>query len=718
MKKVNKKKIAIISLLFLVIVIELLALGLSSAEKIKEINIKVVDTEKKLEDFAFKINAYDSGKSGYYITLPETVNNILVKKYLISKKEINTTVENQNVLEENTVTENVTNENSIEENTVLENKTAENVIPENTIIENQNIVQENIVAEQTNEPTINTEKIDVVEMHAGDRVYLTTEELENAEITIQTEYDSKVINDTILYNNRIKLETEDELKLEIQGYLPTDLKIKEKGIDEETGTAILEKIDQNEHTIIDAYNLSLIKDETEYAFTEENEIQIILSNLDSTMEYKIYKWGNNKAEEIVDVLKFENTLSFSNNMLEPVIVCIKNETNTINSINLEDYLPTLLANSNLFGTQSLSIWGGSASEGFKFGDGTENNPYLISTGEELAYLAEQVNAGTTFEETYFQIAADIDLNNKEWTPIGNASNSFKGVIDGAGHTIANAVITITNTNNNVETYGIFGTIGGGTQETLIKNIEFNNIQVNFNVTRTISSNSYGYKIGIVTGAIYNNASIKNVTVKNSQILHDGTITARYSTGWNTNYYNPILFIGGIAGDAVYSRTSENTAGTYSIDYCYSDVDISLNVATASSYGGSGTTQVRCLGQVNIGGIIGRIKSQNSWPTNCLYSGTITSLNTNHSNGLVGPIFGADRNTTGYNSTTNMNNIWNGDNRNSYTMSSYYNNYNVYGTTFTSSVVSGNADTTTQYRRSTNSNNIRLRSRCKQRYIYK
>ncbi len=100
MKKVNKKKIAIISLLFLIIIIELLALGLSSAEKIKEINIKVVDSEKKLEDFSFKINAYDSGKSGYYITLPETVNNIVAEKYLVSKKEINTSSEIQN---ENTV---------------------------------------------------------------------------------------------------------------------------------------------------------------------------------------------------------------------------------------------------------------------------------------------------------------------------------------------------------------------------------------------------------------------------------------------------------------------------------------------------------------------------------------------------------------------------------------------------------------------------------------
>ena len=77
----------------------------------------------------------------------------------------------------------------------------------------------------------------------------------------------------------------------------------------------------------------------------------------------------------------------------------------------------------------------------------------------------------------------------------------------------------------------------------------------------------------------------------------------------------------------------------------------------------------------------------------------------NANGLVGPIFGADRNTTGYNSTTNMNNIWNGDNKNSYTMNSYYNTYNVYGTVFTSTVNSGDAPANTQYRKSTSNSNI-------------
>lgn len=532
MIRVNRKKIAIISLLFLIIVIELLALGLSSAEKTKEINMKIIDSQGKLEDFSVTINAFDGGKSGYYITLPERVNGILVKNYLISKKEI--------ITDEETV-KNITTENLVESYNIEEDVNVDNNNTQNTTNTTEEILQ-------------------IVKMQAGDRVYLTKEELENTEITIKVEYDLKEIAEETLYNNRISLEAEKEIKLEIQGYLPTTVKIKNKEINEEIGALISKEINQSEVTIVDVYNLELLKDEKAYEITDENSIQIILSKLDATKKYKIYKWTNNKVQEITEITKLENTISFMNSKLEPIIVCTKNERDTINSINLTDYLPKLLANKSLFETQALNTWDGNVSSGFKFGDGTESNPYLISTGDELAYLAGQVNAGTTYQGNYFQIAADIDINGKTWTPIGNTNNSFRGVLDGAGHTIANAVINITSESNNIETYGFFGTIGGGNSETIIKNIEFNNIKVDFNVTREINSNNYGYKIGIVAGAIYNNAGIKNVSVKNSQIIHNGTLTAIYNQSWsNTTYYAPILFVGGIAGDTVYSSTNENTS---------------------------------------------------------------------------------------------------------------------------------------------------------------
>ena len=44
------------------------------------------------------------------------------------------------------------------------------------------------------------------------------------------------------------------------------------------------------------------------------------------------------------------------------------------------------------------VWGGESdiAEKFAGGTGTESDPYQISNGAQLAYLAQQVNAGTNY----------------------------------------------------------------------------------------------------------------------------------------------------------------------------------------------------------------------------------------------------------------------------------------------------------------------------------
>ena len=67
---------------------------------------------------------------------------------------------------------------------------------------------------------------------------------------------------------------------------------------------------------------------------------------------------------------------------------------------------------------TANVWDGSVAAEFAGGTGTAEDPYQIATGSQLAYLASQVNSGTDYEDTYFILTADIDLNNIEWTPIG------------------------------------------------------------------------------------------------------------------------------------------------------------------------------------------------------------------------------------------------------------------------------------------------------------
>ena len=48
-----------------------------------------------------------------------------------------------------------------------------------------------------------------------------------------------------------------------------------------------------------------------------------------------------------------------------------------------------------------TVWDGSVAESFNSGTGTQEDPYIIKTAEELAYLSQQVNWGYDYENCYF-----------------------------------------------------------------------------------------------------------------------------------------------------------------------------------------------------------------------------------------------------------------------------------------------------------------------------
>lgn len=62
---------------------------------------------------------------------------------------------------------------------------------------------------------------------------------------------------------------------------------------------------------------------------------------------------------------------------------------------------------------------------WKKGKGTENDPYQIETVEQLTFLAETTNEGTSYETVYFKLmnnlnlsGAPFDVPRRNWTPIG------------------------------------------------------------------------------------------------------------------------------------------------------------------------------------------------------------------------------------------------------------------------------------------------------------
>ncbi len=124
-----------------------------------------------------------------------------------------------------------------------------------------------------------------------------------------------------------------------------------------------------------------------------------------------------------------------------------------------------------------NIWDGSIADALPSNAGTADDPIQITTGAQLAYIAQKCNNGTTgqttenYRNTYFKLMNDIDLNDNEWTPVGwhttNANRSvFCGHFDGNGYTISNMKITalkkIANGGTvNTQFYGLFGAVSGG-----------------------------------------------------------------------------------------------------------------------------------------------------------------------------------------------------------------------------------------------------------------
>lgn len=92
------------------------------------------------------------------------------------------------------------------------------------------------------------------------------------------------------------------------------------------------------------------------------------------------------------------------------------------------------------------------------GNGTYENPYIISDADDLITFESSVNGGNSYKGKFVKQIANIDLENKSFTPIGECGGGsyFDGIYLGAGHTIYNLTIDCDNSCGNA----LFGTLNG------------------------------------------------------------------------------------------------------------------------------------------------------------------------------------------------------------------------------------------------------------------
>ena len=212
-----------------------------------------------------------------------------------------------------------------------------------------------------------------------------------------------------------------------------------------------------------------------------------------------------------------------------------------------------------------AAWDGSSVSAALVGTGTEYDPYLISSENDLAFVAKQVNdAVTTYEGVYFRLTVDLDLGNKQWHPIGQIkANYFSGHFDGDGHTIYNLNVK-TIDDSNALYGGVFGRVYNGS----VKNLSVDGA--------TIVTAKYG---GAIAGVINCTADGGAASIEN---CHAANVNVRG------------VQIGGIIGRSSMKKCSKDQLKVIGC----SAVNITLGVISADDFASPDN------GNHFVGGIIG------------------------------------------------------------------------------------------------------------------
>lgn len=322
---------------------------------------------------------------------------------------------------------------------------------------------------------------------------------------------------------------------------------------------------------------------------------------------------------------------------------------------------------------TADTWENHAATSFAGGSGTEKDPWLISSAEELAYLAKTCNNGEMYSDKYFEQTADIYLGGYEWSSIGNldiGDGAFRGIYDGANFSINNIYM-----NWQGGPPGLFGYVGYCTIKNIkIKASTIKNTSDSYdNNTRAggiaaladngsnilnchVEANIFGGRyVGGIVGHGFN-AEIKNCSFKGSVEGYDyvGGIVGIANGGMLiehivncVNYGNVSStsnYVGGIVG-----QFRAYCAGATVRD-CFNYGNIKTDAANAGGIAGELNDNDKILNCISygvveakesVGSIVGQMGGSGSLLLNCAASGLIvvTSDAYNNAGGIVGRLRG-------------------------------------------------------------------------------
>ena len=282
----------------------------------------------------------------------------------------------------------------------------------------------------------------------------------------------------------------------------------------------------------------------------------------------------------------------------------------------------------------------------KSGNGSIENPYQISTYDELKVFAGIVNAGET--SACARLTADIVCDDEVWVPIGTQDNPYIGTFDGDDRIIEK----LSNRQCDNSAYqGLFGVVGSGG---IVKNVELEDVYIHgFEMIGGLVGTNAGticncsisgsvnvdepdetevYNVGGVVGSIESegeisdcdNSSSVTVSLKDEYyVYYIGGVTG-YNAGSMKNCHNSgavtvneqvepdnkenYYYIDKVAGVAGYNDNGN-------MNNCHNSGSVTVNVH--EKYNGEDYYYVE-----EIGGVVGENYSSDGIITNCYNTGEV------------------------------------------------------------------------------------------------
>ena len=267
---------------------------------------------------------------------------------------------------------------------------------------------------------------------------------------------------------------------------------------------------------------------------------------------------------------------------------------------------------------AFAVWDGSVSAISDIqGSGTEDDPFLMTSGADLACLAQVINSGVVNDLSngrHFKLTNDIDLAGKEWTPIGYqkdfAGKSPYGHFDGNGKTIKNLKVDKSGTG---ESAGFFG----NASSFIISDLTITGADVK-------ADEFAGILIGTISQAGGSTSAVPEII--NCHV--SGKVT---SNGLNANGC-----FGGIVGQACYCTIRNSTADVTVVgDQCSGGLAGALFISSCYNCSVRGSVK----GYYAVGGFTGAHEGTGTI-TDCVSYADVTATNWN-CGGFVGYFNGGD-----------------------------------------------------------------------------